>query len=280
MSELGSCTALALQYKSLLQVTARALALPLDWHVKACSFFLGQFPLEMSNLATVVASGPACWPNQIRPRCALVIARDDDRFAGSSWSSAACQFILSHGSPRLAPCGKHFERLTPLDRFHTCDYGLNLMLNLRIHHLRIVLRVLFQACFRFAANGHQGSAVRTAVSTSSLPQLVRVADMSVAQASQTTTTKFQNKRVPRTHGREVDAFFLQAGEKQPRSPCESLSRFVLRFSSRKPLPWPRPFHPSRNLSSSSRKTTSSPTLQVSTLSVGAASSTNTDPANL
>ena len=59
-------------------------------------------PTEMSNLATVVASGRALQPSQILLRRYLVTAGGKSRCDGSSWSQATCQFLLRQGSPRLA----------------------------------------------------------------------------------------------------------------------------------------------------------------------------------
>ena len=53
-------------------------------------------------------------------------------FDGCTWSWSACHFFLCHGSPRWTPCGKHFDRVTLLDRFHTYNKGVCLVFYLRL----------------------------------------------------------------------------------------------------------------------------------------------------
>ena len=59
-------------------------------------------PAEVSNLATVAASSPACLPSQVLPRCALVISE----IPLESWQSscdATWQALRPRHSPRLVP---------------------------------------------------------------------------------------------------------------------------------------------------------------------------------
>ena len=97
-----------------------------------CCFLLWTVPAAVSNLATVVASSPACQPSQILPRCAPVISCGDSRFDSSRCVVHVSTSLASWQSLRGAT-RQDFNHVTRLDRFLTCDCSLHLVLHLCGH---------------------------------------------------------------------------------------------------------------------------------------------------
>ena len=153
----------------------------------------------------------------------------------SSRSQAATsRILLGHEGPRRTPCGKHLDCVALFAGLKSCDDGFDLMFHLRVHHCFLAIlhlqcpwplpthRQQPRQCDK-RPSGHPGNAARTAVQTTSNPAPMCGGHDSGATDAPWTASALDH--ASSSQRRELDAF-LQPGEKQPRSTCESLRDLV------------------------------------------------------